>query len=136
VRRVRSIEAADGVSPLNCPKILHFVFPEDSHATQNWAGTGSDRLIGNARSSGLVRVRGRHSAAGLHTGNRAQLWVYREGPADSVTALIRSRVTRMPSRLVRPRANPAAIQYRRMSGVSASSNDSVTSVPPATGSSW
>jgi hypothetical protein len=73
----------------------------------------------------------------LSGGNRElRCRAYREGPADSVTALILSRVTRMPSRLVRPRANPATIQYRRMSGVSASSNDSVTSVPAALGSSW
>ena len=84
-----------------------------------------------------ARVRGRHSADGFaHRQPELRCRAYREGPADSVTALIFSRVTRMPSRLVRPRANPAIIQYRRMSGVSASSNDSVTSVPPALGSSW
>src|ERR1700689_5419122 len=73
----------------------------------------------------------------LHIGDRElRRRAYPEGPADSVAALILSRVTRMPSRLVRPRANPAIIQYRRMTGVSASSNDSVTSVPAALGSSW
>jgi hypothetical protein len=84
-----------------------------------------------------ARVRGRRSAGELHIGDRELRGrAYREGPADSVTALILSRVTRMPSTLVRPRANPATIQYRRMTGVSASSNDSVTSVPAALGSSW
>jgi hypothetical protein len=86
-----------------------------------------------------ARVRGRHCADGtgcVPASREPGRLAYREGPADSVTALIFSRVTRMPFRLVRPRANPAIIQYRRMSGVSASSNDSVTSVPAALGSSW
>jgi uncharacterized protein len=47
----------------------------------------------------------------LHIGNRElRRRAYQEGPADSVIALIFSRVTRMPSRLVRPRANPAIIE--------------------------
>src|ERR1700689_589030 len=106
---------------------------------------GSIRL---RRVLGTVRLRRGVSHAGLLPGRRcpqlrtcdagmpASTSAYREGSADSVTALILSRVTRMPSRLVRPRANPAIIQYRRMTGVSASSNDSVTSVPAVLGSSW
>ena len=41
----------------------------------------------------------------------------------------------MPVRLVRSRARPATLQYRRAGSVPGSSKDSVTSVPSSRGSS-
>jgi EmrB/QacA subfamily drug resistance transporter len=93
-------------------------------------------LAAAAASAGLVSlllvwaVR-RDRAARLSRNRGYQVTV----PADSATALIPSRVARMPSRLVRLRADPAISQYRRVISRSGSSNDSVTSVPSASGRS-
>jgi len=48
-------------------------------------------------------------------------------------ALIRSRVARIPLRLVRSRNGPATSQYRTFGGVRGSWNDSVTSMPVPSG---
>ena len=55
-------------------------------------------------------------------------------PVGSTTALMLSRVARMPLALVRPRADPKSFQYRRIEALSARVNDSVTSVPSPLGS--
>ena len=53
----------------------------------------------------------------------------------STSALIRSKVVRIPLRLVLPRAQPSNAQYSRSGSVGSSSNDSVTSVPSSVGDS-
>jgi hypothetical protein len=58
----------------------------------------------------------------------------RSRPQLSATALIRSRVSRIPLTLNRRRARPANFQYRRVPSLSGSWKDSVTSVPSPLGS--
>ena len=57
------------------------------------------------------------------------------GQRRSTTALIRSSVARMPSRLVRRRARPPRVQYTRFTSVAGIAKNSVTSVPSAACSS-
>src|SRR5580704_8642352 len=101
---------------------------------------------GSARSAGLARCWPRASSPATRSGSPSSRPAAPRArppppssrcpccqPGRSAMALIRSRVARIPLRLVRSRKGPATSQYRTFGGVRGSWNDSVTSVPVPSG---
>ena len=111
----------------------HALGPDPCHLHRDRPGSGRrevqcDPVPGR---DGLRPAVARDGLVG-HRRTLRRVWWADQGCAVSF-AFTRSRVVRIPSRLVRPRAHPRRRRSRRRAGVSASSNDSVTSVPVAGG---